>query len=185
MTPNPQAASKTRPSLVWDKNIGSYSEQKSQLWKVVQQCTGSPGLIDFVVKNIIKPQNVPGNDPVALARAVQKFGQDNIKFFRESPERWQSPSRTIAWGIGDCDDKTILIACILRSFRMPVQLIFVRFTNPQGVKQGHVFPAVYVGGKWVCLESVRPVPFGFKPIPFLRKRGAKIEKIEHIGDKAA
>jgi len=151
----------------------------------VQECTGSPELIDFVVRNIIKAQNVPGNDPVALAKAVQKFAQDRVKFFRESPDRWQSPSRTLAWGIGDCDDKTILIACILRSFRIPVRLVFIRFTSKKGKKQGHVFPVAFVGGKWVCLESVRPVPFGFKPIPFLRKRGAKIDAVENIGDKAA
>jgi len=161
-----------------------------ELWGVVQKCTGSPELLSFVVKNIIDPYKVPGSDPVALAKAVQKYSQEHIRFFRESPERWQTPSRTMKWRIGDCDDKTILIACILRTFRIPVKLVFVRFTIPsktvpgKKLKQGHVFPCAHVGGKWVALESVRTVDFGFNPIDKLKEKGATIDKIDCVGDKA-
>jgi transglutaminase-like putative cysteine protease len=174
--------------VIWDKDITSNSEQKTKLWEVVQKCTGSPKLISFVVKNIIDAYNVPGNDPIALAKATQKYVQEHIKFFRESPERWQTPKRTLIWRIGDCDDKTILIACILRSFRIPVRLVFVRFnkpskTNGKAIGQAHVFPCVHVGGKWVALESVRPVPYGFNPIKKLKEQGAKIINIDSVGDK--
>ncbi len=184
----PPATQKAK--LVWDKNIKTYDSQRKELWGIVQQCTSSPELISFVVKNIIEPYKVPGNDPVAFAKAVQKFAQEKVKFFREMPERWQSPCRTILWGIGDCDDKTILISCILRSFRIPVKLVFVRYTKPNKYnlnikkKQGHVFPCAYVGGKWTALESVRPVDFGFNPIDKLKQQGATIDNIECIGDKA-
>lgn len=175
--------------MIWDKNVTTYGEQKNKLWEVVQKCTGSPKLIDFVVRNIIDKQNVPGNNPQALAAAVQKFAQSHIKFFRESPERWQSPSRTIKWRIGDCDDKTILIACILRSFRIPVRLVFIRFSKPakkgsKVSKQSHVFPVAHIGGKWVALESVRVVPYGYSPIKGLKAKGATIDLVDSIGDKA-
>ncbi len=186
----PKKKSSTKVKIVWDKDILTYSDQKNKLWEVVQKCTGSPKLISFVVKNIIDAYKVPANDPVALAKATQEYAQTHIRFFRESPERWQSPKRTLIWRIGDCDDKTILVACIIRSFRIPVRLVFVRFSklNPKTkkmVKQSHVFPCAYVGGKWVALESVRKVSFGANPITMLKERGAKIELVDSIGDKAA
>ncbi len=175
--------------MIWDKDISSYSGQKNELWGVVQKCTGSPKLIDFVVRNVITKYDVPGNDPIALAKAIQKYAQEHIKFFRESPERWQTPKRTLIWKIGDCDDKTILIACMCRSFRMPVRLVFVRFTKPavgskKAIKQSHVFPVVWIKGKWYALESVRPVVFGYNPIKGLKDNGAKIDLVESVGDKA-
>lgn len=173
--------------VVWDKNILSNTAQQNELWGIVQKCTGSPKLISFVVKNIIDRYNVPANNPLELAKATQKYVQEHIKFFREYPERWQTPQRTLIWRIGDCDDKTILIACILRSFRLPVKLVFVRFKKRDKhtgklVNQSHVFPCVKIG-KWYALESVRPVPFGFNPIKKLKEQGAKISGVEGIGDK--
>lgn len=131
---------------------------------------------------------VPERDEVALARAVQLVAQQGIKYFREFPERWQSPIRTIKWRIGDCDDKSILIASMLRSFRIPVRLKFVRFVRselvngvPVGVRIAHVYPQAYLRGKWESLESVQPWPLGKDPEDVLRSRGYQVQA-ETYGD---
>ena len=97
--------------------------------------------------------------------------------------------RTLEWGIGDCDDKSILIATILRSFRIPVRLKFVRFRHG-GRRISHVYPQAYLPidrrrpglRDWVALESVMSRPMGFDPEDYLRENGIEPESVEYVGD---
>ena len=109
---------------------------------------------------IVRKYDVPARDPRKLARAVQLFAQ-NIKFFREYPEVIAAPWVTAHWGIGDCDDKSRLIAAILKSFRIPVRLVYMTYakgTEPGNVS--HVYPEALLDNEWTALESVRPWPMG-------------------------
>ena len=104
-----------KPSWYMEDVPGGPAGQRKRLWKEVVKYTGHPLLVDWAAK-LIRKYDVPERDDAALARAVQVYSQDHIKFFREAPERFASPMRTIAWGIGDCDDKSLFIAAVLRSF---------------------------------------------------------------------
>lgn len=124
---------------------------------------------------IVRKYNVEARDQKSLARAVQLYAQ-SIKFFREFPEVIAAPWVTADWGIGDCDDKSRLIAAVLKSFRMPVRLVFVTFRKK--LKDGsetapvsHVFPEVQFGKSWLPLESVQPWPMGKDPIDMLTRKG--------------
>lgn len=148
--------------------------------------TGRPELLDYLTK-IIRANNIDARDERKLARAVQLLAQ-RIKYFREYPERWQSPCRTIAWNIGDCDDKTILIATALRSFRIPVRLVFMRFTKETfdgqkmvPVKIAHVYPEAWIENAWHALESVQPLAFGQDPAELMRSKGHQVTR-EVYGD---
>lgn len=169
----------------WTEDTPNPKIQRKQLWGVVEKFTGYPPLLEFTSK-LIRKYNVPERDEVALARAVQVFAQNNIKFFREQPERFTNPVRTIAWGFGDCDDKTIVIATILRSFRIPVRLKFIRFnvTESNGnIKHvSHVYPQAKLKGKWVALESVHKWEMGDDPEDRAKLKGITPE-IHTIGDK--
>jgi len=104
---------------------------------------------------------------------------------RERPERFASPLRTILWGFGDCDDKSILIASILRSFRIPVRLKFIRFTykkNGETNKVSHVYPQFKYKGNWLALESVHPWLLGDDPEDRAKRKGINPE-VHTIGDK--
>src|SRR5437867_2279877 len=135
--------------LVWtEKEITTPIQQRNELWKWVCKWTGNPELVNFAA-GLIRKYNVPERNEKALARAVQRFAQTNIKFFRERPERFAGPLRTILWGFGDCDDKSVLIASILRSFRIPIKLKFIRFTykkNGETKKVSHVYPLAKLDG---------------------------------------
>lgn len=107
--------------------------------------------------------------PRQLARAFQLFAQ-KIKFFREYPEYNAAPWVTVAWGIGDCDDKARLIAALLKNFRIPVRLRFANFNT--GVRKvSHVWPEAQLDGKWEALESVRPWPLGKNPLTNIKAKG--------------
>jgi transglutaminase-like putative cysteine protease len=167
------------------------------LWDGVADDTGHPLLVHFLAK-LIDVADVPARDPVALTRAVQLYSARKIKFFRERPERFQSAVRTVAWGIGDCDDKARFVAACLRTFRIPVQLKFLHLTippamlsanmarlYPTGYQVGHVYPIVWLPfndvSKWVAAESVREYPLGYDPEDKARAKGFKV-KTTTIGD---
>lgn len=153
-----------------------------RLWKGVEDDTGNPLLVHFLAK-LIDVARVPARDPVALARALQLYSALNIKFFRERPERFQSAVRTVAWGIGDCDDKARFIAASLRTFRVPVRLKFLHLTLPNGLQMGHVYPEAWLPypgpeSRFVALESVREYPLGYDPEIRARERGYKV--VSHV-----
>lgn len=134
--------------------------------------------------DFLREYAVPARDNAALARAIQRYSQDHIRFMRERPERFASPMRTIEWGFGDCDDKSTLIATVLRSFRVPVRLVFTRYDalNKDGTRKkvSHVFPEAQVDGKWQALESVHPWPMGKNPVTEAKLKGYE-PTVEIIG----
>lgn len=185
--------------LIWtDRDISGQAALRAACWQRVLDFTGNPELVQFA-SNLISLHNIPERDNTNLAVAIQKYTQQNIKFFREQPERFASPIRTILWGLGDCDDKSILIATVLRSFKIPVRLVFVVIemidkATHKIKKMGHVWPQAYLQAnasssdrhnfRWVSLESVRPLPFGASPIKRIVAKGNKIISTHIIGDKA-
>lgn len=167
---------------VWDREIRTHAQQRRVLWSIIQKYSGDPALISFVAA-LIRRNKIPGNDYAGIAKCLQSWVTAHIKFFREFPERFASPMRTLKWGIGDCDDRSILVGAALRGFRVPVKLRFVRYLQPQtNERKSHVYPLAKLNDKWVALETVRKVPFGFDPLEKLRKLGVKILAVEEIGD---
>lgn len=172
--------------LSWDNtNVKRYSKQRNLLWRKIEEHTGDPRLVE-IASRIIREYQVPQRDNRALVDAFRKFVQEHIKYFREYPERFVSPVRTVSWGFGDCDDKTILFASLCRSFRIPVRLKFIRFISPKtGKKVSHVYPQVALNGTWLTVETVKSWPIGKDGEPLLQKQGIPISSIEYIGDKNA
>ncbi len=168
-----------------ESDFSTDSDQAKGLWQGVEADTGHPLLMHFLAE-LIRKAKVPARDPMKLARAVQLYSARKIKFFRERPERFQSAIRTVAWGIGDCDDKSRFIAASLRSFRIPMRLKFLRYSvkMPDGseVRRGHVYPLAFLNSRWVPLESVREYPEGYDPEAKARQIGFNVE-IQQIGDK--
>lgn len=117
----------------------------------------------------MRTYNVTARDQRGLARAVQLHAQ-KIKFFREYPEIIAAPWVTDDWGIGDCDDKSRMIAAVLKAFRIPVRLVFVTFTKQSGQTVSHVFPEVQLDNTWLPVESVQPWPLGKDPIAMLQSK---------------
>lgn len=169
------------------KIVDIYSQDALQkaCWNRVEEYTGNPILVDFAAQ-LISEQNIPERNDLALAEAIQEYSQKHIKFFRERPERFTSPIRTIIWGLGDCDDKTIFIATILRSFRIPVKLGFITYFPfdkklNKYIKKAHVLPYAKINNEWTALESVHDWPIGKDPIKEFKNKNIKYNVV-FIGD---
>jgi hypothetical protein len=158
------------PPIWREEKPKSDAELSQRLWAGVEQTTGNPLLVHFLAR-LIDTQDIPARDPIALARAVQLYSARHIKFFRERPERFQHPLRTLVWGIGDCDDKALFVAASLRTFRIPIRLKFLKITMANGKSVGHVYPLAFLNGKWEALESVREYPLGYDPESKAIERG--------------
>lgn len=131
---------------------------------------------------IIQKYKVPTRSPRQLSRAFQLFSQNEILFFREFPEVNAAPWVTAKWGIGDCDDKSRLIAALLKSFRIPVRLTYMTFIKPDGQTLSHVWPEVLLADddknphspqNWYALESVRPWPLGKSALDAIKAKNLK------------
>jgi len=171
-----------RQKVTWNlEDIRTPESQRKKLWAFIVKWTGHPVMVDWYAK-LIKKYNVPERNDKALVQAVLSYAQDNIKFFRERPERFASPIRTVLMGIGDCDDKTIFIATALRTFRIPVRLVFLRFQSPETEKWvSHVYPQCKLDNKWISLESVHKWEMGADPAEKFKAKGIKYE-VKYIGD---
>ena len=170
------------PKVNWSlEDIPNADIQRKRIWEMIEKWTGHPTLVEWSAK-LIKKYDVPERNDKALAEAILDYAQKYIKFFRERPERFVNPLRTIAMGIGDCDDKTIFIATILRTYRIPVRLVFLRFLNQSTSKYvSHVFPEAYINNKWQAMESVHAWPLGDNPIDRMKRKGIKYT-VNYIGD---
>jgi len=185
MPPTPQVPLRKRlprPSYSV-RDVRGYGAQRQAVWGVVRKFTGHPDLIDWAA-DFIRAYQIPERDNAAFARALQQYAQEHIQFFRERPERFASPLRTLQWGIGDCDDKSIFIATVLRSFRIPVRLRFIRYRKQllDGTRKtiSHVYPQAQLDGQWVTLESVHPWPMGKDPEQEALRKGYR-PHVETIG----
>lgn len=139
------------------RNLEALADEiRKRIW---QDCE-DPRLRELAA-HIIRKYDVKSRDPRTLARAFQQFAQQQVSFFREFPEINAAPWVTAAWKLGDCDDKSRLIAALAKSFRIPVRLVFITFRSPKRPGPvSHVWPEVDVGQGWEALESVQPWPMG-------------------------
>jgi len=171
---------RNRGGLSWHtENIRTVKQQREALWRVISENTGNP-LLRRQAATIIREYNIPERNPLALAQGIMAYFQKEVKFFREYPEFFASPMRTIEWGIGDCDDKTIGVAAILRTFRIPIRLKIIHYTAG-GVRKGHVYPQAYINNRWITLETVRTWQAGEDAADKLKARGIQVN-VEYIGD---
>jgi transglutaminase-like putative cysteine protease len=80
-------------------------------------------------------------------------------------DTYQTPQRTLAWGIGDCDCLSILLAALLESVGYPVKL---RVMETKGAGTwSHILPLVGMPPtdptRWMPLDASVDEPAGWYP----------------------
>lgn len=129
-------------------------------------------------------------DPAQLARAVQQFVQQRVRYLREYPETYQSVARTLEWGVGDCDDMSPVVAAMARTARIPARLCIVGWDEPAGgpLRPRHVYGQLLVPAEpgaepvWRTAETVRPVPLGWDAGEWKRSKGHRVA-YSYVGDR--
>lgn len=123
---------------------------------------------------------------------MQRFVQTRIRYLREYPETYQSVARTLAWGVGDCDDHSPAVAAMLRTARIPARLAVVGWDDPEKgepVKPRHIYAQGLLPDNehpgelvWRSLETVQPVPLGWDAGEWKRGRGHRVA-YSYVGDR--
>ncbi len=156
-------------------DLPSLEAQARAMWSMIEAETGDPRH-RTVLAELYKRTAIPDRDPAALARAVQQFVQDHIKYLREHPETYATPSRTLAWRVGDCDDQAMVVCTLLRSARIPCRLVLCGANDRGGaIDAQHVYAEAELSpGRWTALETVRRVPPGWNALDQWRKKGRAV-----------
>lgn len=104
----------------------------------------------------------PQKDWSGEIRDLHAFVRDNIRYVRDirHVETIQSAEKTLEFGQGDCDDKSILLASLLESISHPTRFVAISLSDdPENYV--HVFPETKIGERWVSLETTEPVAVGW------------------------
>ncbi len=127
--------------------------------KLVQQGKKSPAVRQLAVE---LTQGLKQKDRLGEVSAVHAFVRDHIRYVKDirGVETLHTVERILTNAAGDCDDKSVLAASLLESLGHATRFMAV------GFKPGiytHVYPEVFIGGKWLTVETTEPVPLGWKP----------------------
>lgn len=99
--------------------------------------------------------DVPERDYAGELRALQNWVRDEIRYTRDpvGAEMVQTPKRTLVTGMGDCDDKSTLLAAMLQSVGIPARFAAV---GMDGQPYSHVFVEAKLGTRWIPCETIVP-----------------------------
>lgn len=111
-------------------------------------------------RDILRRAGVRGHDVLGEVRALFLFARDAIRYTRDpvDVELLQTPAHTLRTRVGDCDDKSTLLAALLHAIGHPAQLLFRAVAvNPSrpGVFS-HVYVVANVAGRRVPLDPTPP-----------------------------
>lgn len=93
-------------------------------------------------------------DFISEARACFYFVRDSIRYLQDirDVETLQTPDVTLQFRAGDCDDKALLLACLLESIGHPTRFVAVAYAAPGEFE--HVFTETKIGDRWIACETI-------------------------------
>lgn len=105
----------------------------------------------------------PGDRTYDQAKTLHKYVLDEVSYLAPpitKHQRVQTPATTISLKVGNCADKSVLLASMLMSVGFDVKAVFQdRNHTPQEIQQGasfeptHMFVNVKVGDKWYYADT--------------------------------
>lgn len=115
-------------------------------------------------------RDLPQYDKVGEIRALHAFVRDHIRYTNDirGVETIQTPRVTLETGVGDCDDKSTLLASLLEAIGKATRFVAVGFGEGGG--HSHVLVEVLTRkGRWIPLETIKPVEPGWYPANVRRR----------------
>ncbi len=105
---------------------------------------------------------VPGKDYRGEIDRIFVWVRDNIRYTRDpvGVETVQTPSKTLDYMQGDCDDQVTLLSALLETVGIQTRFKAVGFTP--GHFQ-HVYLQARDNGEWISLDPTEQVPWGWHP----------------------
>jgi transglutaminase-like putative cysteine protease len=114
----------------------------------------------------IRLEAVGDHDMIGQVRALFHYVRDSIVFVNDpAGTEWvQSPRYTIASGAGDCDDRAVLLAALLRSIGVPCDFKVVAVDPRRPQTMSHVYVVARLGAIQIPLDpTYGDNRMGFEP----------------------
>lgn len=105
----------------------------------------------------------PGDPNIADWHRMQAYGRWGAVLSYYETDFWNYPSETITQGIGDCDDKSILLVSLLRR---RVSSNDVYCTIGKLADLGHMWVSVRIRGQWYTIETTVDMPIRPESHPY-------------------
>lgn len=127
--------------------------------RVVHDARASQTVLDAVAQLV---RFLPQHDQLAEAQAIFNFVQNHIRYTRDplTVEMLQTPEQLLERGVGDCDDKAILLMAMLHAVGIPAMFV-VGGRAPNMFE--HVWVAAYLNGQWISMDATEPHAMGWTP----------------------
>lgn len=130
--------------------------------RLVRAFKKDPGINELACRLV---RELPQYDKVGELRALHAFVRDCIRYTSDiaEVETLRTPRATLELGVGDCDDKSTLLATLLETIGRKTRFAAVGFSDTG--PHVHVLVEVRAGksGRWVPLETIKPVEAGWGP----------------------
>lgn len=128
--------------------------------ELVSRAVTDPVVIE-AAQRIVRNAGVRPFDYLGEVRAVFEFARDRVRYTRDPQgvELLKAPRVTLAHMAGDCDDKSTLLAALVRALGNPTRVAFRAIgTNPLAPgAYSHVYVVARVQGQDVAMD---PTPTG-------------------------
>lgn len=108
-------------------------------------------------------RDLPQYDKAGEVKALHAFVRDSIRYTSDpvSLELVRTPRAILQMGVGDCDDKSTLLAALLLAIGLPARFVAVALSPSRSFS--HVLVETRRGKGWIPLETIKPVEAGWGP----------------------
>jgi len=136
------------------------SQTLGTMARLAREGAKDPGVIQ-VASELVR--NLPQYDRVGEVSALHGFVRDCIRYTNDpiDLELVRDPRTILEMGVGDCDDKSILLVSLLRCIGRPGRFVAIQMRGQSGFS--HVYVETPMGKRWIALETIKPVGLGWAP----------------------
>jgi len=105
----------------------------------------------------------PERSELHEVQSIFEFVRDSIRYVRDPLfyEAVAYPDQVLALGVGDCDDKSTLLAAMLESVGYLSRFVVTGYSDPS--RPEHVYLQIYVNGQWIDADPTEHKPLGYAP----------------------
>ena len=156
--------------LVPDGPAGIAATLKAMV-KIAREGKKDPGVRQLAASLV---RDLPQYDRLGEIKALHAYVRDAVRYTNDikGVELLQTPAATLQMGVGDCDDKSILLGSLLESIGRPARFVAIALgANPNF---SHVLTETRYGKGWMPLETIKPVEAGWYP------RGVTKRMVAHV-----
>lgn len=153
----PQIALSTR-QLTYSNGIRGVAQTVGVMRALVRE-----GRVDPVIRSaatslvFLTPEKDPGAEVLALFDHVQ----NRIRYVGDihEVETLSTAAKTLLGQIGDCDDKSVLLASLFEAIGYPTRFVVAGYSCPGELE--HVYCQVLCDQDWIDCDPTEPHPIGW------------------------